>query len=492
MPPTVSGASRRTRAGRRRVPVALLLALCLGARPSAAACPPPCLCASDIISCSGRNLSALPFELPGYAAWLDLSHNALAALRLGWISGSFQRLATLVLNRNAVRLIQAEAFAAMPRLAHLDLSSNRLTALEANAFAGLGELRELLLFGNQIARVDPGALRDLRGLQRVYLSGNRLTDYPPGLLSEAGGPRNLSLLDLSSNRLAAVPVPEVLMLSRSGRVYLQGNPLGCDCPLRALLEYWSWKRYDPLLDFRGQFPCLDEDDSASECVQLAAPDVPLEAAAYRVEPGRRLQVPCQGSGGPNATAIFWVTPTAVLSPSADDPRSNLAVFPNGTLEIRSAGAEDSGVYACVAPRGGHRGPPEVSVVVANGSSASTTRGSAHRSSSEHFNTAFTTLASCVVSIVLVLLYLYLTPCRCRDNQGGRRCGGRALILCSDPREVEAGQRRSNGKRVAFLEPQTEDGGQSVSKSPYSGHVATEGILKNGSRTVEEPLGDPAP
>ncbi|CAF94472.1 unnamed protein product, partial [Tetraodon nigroviridis] len=97
---------------------------------------------------------------------------------------------------------------------------------------------------------------------------------------------------------------------------------------------------------------------------------------------------------------------------------------------------------------------------------------------EHFNTAFTTLASCVVSIILVLLYLYLTPCRCRDRQEGRGCGGRALILCSDPREVEVGQRRSNGKRVAFLEPQTED---AVSKSPalYSVHVATEGILKNG-------------
>lgn len=472
--------------------VALLLSLCLGCRPAVAACPPPCLCASDIISCSSRNLSALSFDLPGYATWLDLSHNALAVLRVGWISGSLERLATLVLNRNAVRLVEAEAFAAMRRLVHLDLSSNRLKELNSSAFAGLTELKELLLYGNQISRIDPSAFADLRGLQRLYLSGNRLTNAPLGLYSETEGPRNLTLLDLSDNRLAVVPVQTLLSLTRHSRIYFQGNPLVCDCPLLALLEYWLWKQYHPLVDFRGHYTCIDDSWPRSECNHSGASDVPLEAKTYHVEPGKWLQVPCVGTEGPNVTSVFWVTPTAVVSSSTNGPNSSLTVFPNGTLEIQSARAKDSGTYACVTPRGRPYEPGgsvEVSVVVGNASAVSR-RGSTHRGSSEHFNTAFTTLASCVVSIILVLLYLYLTPCRCRDNQGGRRCGGRALILCSDPREVEAGQRRSNGKRVAFLEPQTED---AVSKSPamYSAHVATEGILKNGSRTVGQPLTDPA-
>lgn len=487
MPPTACRLPRRT-----RVFVSLLLSLCLGSRPAVAACPPPCLCASDIICCSARNLSALPFHLPGYATWLDLSHNALAVLSVGWISGSFERLVTLALNRNAVRTVEAEAFAAMPRLVHLDLSSNRLRELNSSTFAGLTELKELLLFGNQISRIDPSAFSDLGGLQRLYLSGNSLTDVPLGLLAETGGPRNLTLLDLSDNRLATVPVQALLSLTRHSRIYLQGNPLVCDCLLLALLEYWLWKQYDPLVDFRSHYTCIDDPWPSSECNQSGASDVPLEEKTYHVEPGNWLQVPCVGTRDPNITAVFWVTPTAVVNSSANDPHSNLTVFPNGTLEIQSARVEDSGTYACVTPRGRPYDPGgsvEVSVVVGNASAIST-GGSAHRSSSEHFNTAFTTLASCVVSIILVLLYLYLTPCRCRDNQGGRRCGGRALVLCSDPREVEAGQRRSNGKRVAFLEPQTED---AVSKSPavYSAHVATEGILKNGSRTVGQPLADPA-
>lgn len=479
MPPSRSAGGGAT--------VALLLSLSLGSRPSAATCPTSCLCASDVISCSSGNLSALPFDLPGYTAWLDLSHNALAALQVGWISGSFGRLVTLVLNRNAVRLLGPEAFAAMPRLVHLDLSSNHITQLNSSVFAGLNELEELLLFGNQISRIEPGAFSGLLRLRRFYLSGNRLKNFPLGLFSEAGGPGNLSLLDLSYNRLTGLPLQTLLSLQPRTGIYLQGNPLLCDCPLQALLGYWLWKQYQPLLDFQGQYPCLD--DSSPECNQSVESSVASAAKTYHAEPGQRLQVPCQGFGGPNISWVFWVTPTAVVN-STSDPNSRFMVLPNGTLEIHSVQVEDSGPYACVAPLGrphSPRGSREVRVEVENAP-----RDPAHRGGSEHFNTAFTTLASCVVSIILVLLYLYLTPCRCRDDQGGRRCGGRALVLCSDPREMEAGQRRSSGKRVAFLEP--EDSGNGVSKATptSSGPVATEGILKNGSRTVGASRSDPAP
>lgn len=484
MPPT---ASRRCRpAARGGATVALLLSLCLGSRPSTATCPTSCLCASDIISCSSGNLSVLPFDLPGYTTWLDLSHNALAALRVGWISGSFGRLVTLVLSRNSVRLIGPEAFAAMPRLLHLDLSSNQIKELNSSIFAGLNELEELLLFGNQISQIEPGAFTGLLRLHRFYLSGNRLKNFPLGLFSETGGPGNLSLVDVSYNRLTGLPLQTLLSLAPHSGIYLQGNPLVCDCPVQALLDYWLWKRYQPLVDFQGQYPCLD--DSRSEC-NGSESHVASVAETYQVEPGQWLQVPCLGFGGPNITWVFWVTPTEVLNSSASDPDSRLMVFPNGTLEIHSVQGEDSGTYACVAPQGRRRSPSgsrEVRVVVGKAG-----RDPAHRSGSEHFNTAFTTLASCVVSIILVLLYLYLTPCQCRDNQGGRRCGGRALVLCSDPREMEAGRRRSNGKRVAFLE--TEDVGNGVPKPTptSSAHVATEGILKNGSRTVGQSESGPA-
>lgn len=483
--------------GSRCLPAAaLLLSLCLFFPPSVATCPRYCLCASDIISCSGCNLSVLPFDLPSYATRLDLSHNALTSLPADWISQPFGRLATLVLSRNSIGQIDVKAFSVTPHLVHLDLSSNLLTVLNSSMFDGLKELKELLLFGNQITRIHPGAFSGLQSLLKLYLSGNRLTDLPLGLYMDPGGPLNLTFLDLSSNRLPQVPVQSLLSLTRHGGIYLQGNPLVCDCALLALLEYWMWRQYRPLVDFRDDYPCIDDTGPKPNCSQEVS-DFPFEAQSYQTEPGSWLRVPCPGLALPaqKGLPVFWVTPSTVLNSSANDPTSHLVVLPNGTLEVRGALREDSGRYVCVAARGRLNDPfesLEVSVVVGNLSAASAT-GWANRSGAEHFNTAFTTLASCVVSIILVLLYLYLTPCRCRESRGGgsRGCGGRALTLCSDPEEAESGQRRSNGKRVAFLEPQAEDSNNGGAKTPVVNlvHVTTEGILKNGSRTVGQTLTD---
>ncbi|KAM9771444.1 amphoterin-induced protein 2-like [Syngnathus typhle] len=474
--------------------VALLLTLCLGFPPWTLTCPPGCICTSDIVSCSGCNLSSLPLDLPDYATRLDLSHNSLAAIPTDWTTRPLERLAALLLGRNRISQIEANAFAVTPHLLHLDLSSNNLSEVNSSIFTGLTQLRELLLFGNQIARINPNSFSGLHSLVKLYLSGNRLTSLPVNLW-DGGGPRNLTFLDVSANRLASLDVRTLLSLSQHGGIYLQGNPLRCDCALLALLEYWTWKQYRPLLDFEDDYPCRENVSPKVNC--SLDEEVSNEAGSYQVDPGQWLWLTCPGFASPAVKdpAVFWVTPKTILS--AAEAGAHLAVLPNGTLEIRGALLEDSGAYACVAARGRRYDPdasPEVNVVVGNMSSVPPS-GLAHGGGGEHFNTAFTTLASCVISIILVLLYLYLTPCRCRDNRGGAPggCGGRALVLCSDPRELESGQRRSNGKRVAFLEPQMEDCDSTGAKSPVinTSQATTEGILKNGSRTVGQTLTDSA-
>lgn len=483
--PTVSGSCCSPAAA------AMVLLLCLGFLPTVVTCPPYCLCASDIISCSGRNLSAPHFDLPSYVTRLDLSHNAIRALRTDWFSQPFHRLTTLVLSRNSISQIEVASFTATPHLLHLDLSSNQLTVLNSSIFSGLKELKELLLIGNQIVDIKPGAFSDLSNLQRLYLSANRLTAFPLGLYEEPRGPRNLTFLDLTYNRLTEVPVQSLLPLTHRAKVYLQGNPLLCDCALLALLEYWMWKQYHPLVDFRAEYPCRG--NAEVNCTHQAVTN--LEAQNFQVDPGELLRLPCPGLTLPvqEGLVVFWVTPRKAVNSSISDPSAHLSVLPNGTLEIQEAVMEDSGTYGCVVSRGRYYKPnesPEVTVVVGNLSTSSTTD-LARRSTGEHFNTAFTTLASCVVSIVLVLLYLYLTPCRCRESRGGSRgCGGRAIILCSDPEEVESGQRRSNGKRVAFLEPQAEDMGVLKTPAMNLDFISTEGILKNGTRTVGHSITEP--
>ncbi|XP_012713447.2 amphoterin-induced protein 2 [Fundulus heteroclitus] len=500
MPALVSQLLGKTKVGGRccnPAAATMLLLLYLGFIPRVAPCPPHCLCASDIISCSGSNLSTLPFGLPSYASRLDLSHNVLRAVRVDWISQSFHRLITLVLSWNTISQIEMAAFTATPHLLYLDLSSNQLRVLNSSIFTGLKELKELLLIGNHIAQIKPGAFTDLSGLQRLYISANSLTTFPLGLFEDPRGPRNLTFLDLSYNRLSKLPIQSLLSVSRHAGIYLQENPLLCDCALIALLEYWLWKQYHPLVDFQGEYQCRGSAVQEANCTYPGLLDKPLHTQNYQVQPGDWLRVPCPGLSLPvqQGLIVFWVTPSTTLNSSTSDPRAHLSVLPNGTLEFQGTLMEDSGIYECVVARGRNHDSgdsAEVRVKVGN-SSISATTGLARRGGGEHFNTAFTTLASCVISIILVLLYLYLTPCQCRKSRGSRGCGARAIILCSDPREVESGQRRANGKRVAFLEPQAEDSDISVPKTPVMtlDHVSTEGILKNGSRTVGHTITDPA-
>ncbi|XP_015254559.1 PREDICTED: amphoterin-induced protein 2-like [Cyprinodon variegatus] len=477
---------------------AMLLMLCIGFIPTVAPCPIHCLCASDIISCSGSNLSALPSDLPSYATRLDVSHNMLRAVSVDWVSQPFHRLTTLVLSWNSISQIEVSAFTATPHLLYLDLSANQLRVLNSSIFSGLSELKELLLIGNQLTQIKPEAFSGVIALQRIYLSANRLTTFPLELFEDPKGPQNLTFLDLSYNKLSKLPVQSLLSVSRHAGIYLQENPLLCDCALIALLEYWLWKQYHPLVDFQDEYACRGTAVREVNCTYQGLSEIPVKAQSYQVQPGDWLRVPCLASDFPvqDGLVVFWVTPSTILNSSVSDPVAHLSVLANGTLEFKGALVEDSGIYECVVARGSYYEAGEsleVRVMVGNSSISSTT-GLARRSSGEHFNTAFTTLASCVISIILVLLYLYLTPCQCRESRGGGSgCGARAIILCSDPREVESGQRRTNGKRVAFLEPQAEDSDISVPKTPVMtlDHVSTEGILKNGSRTVGHTLADPA-
>lgn len=471
----------------------ILLPLFLGTALPASPCPAPCLCASNIVSCSGQKLSSPPISLPVYTSRLDLSHNTITNLSASWTSQTLYRLTTLVLNRNFINQIQENAFAQTPQVTHLDLSSNQLVALNSKMFTGLKKLQELLLFENRISHMAKDAFQSLIHLQRLYLSGNMLTHFPIELYEVQTGPKNLTFLDLSFNRLEKLPVQTLLSLQGKSDIYLQDNPLICDCPVQALMEYWTWKQYRPVVDFGPG--CKDADSKCGLQNDSDVQDVG-EVYEYLVDPGRELSVPCPGiSAAQEGALFFWVTPHAVLISSAEHnssqaPLQRFTVLPNGTLEIHSAQEEDSGTYGCIASRGRHLGAGEsleVTVVVGNLSLNSSLE---KNQPSRHFNTAFTTLASCMISIVLVLLYLYI-PFQCGRNRRG--CGGRAIVVCSDPTEAEVGQRRANGKRVAFLEPKMQEcnveNEGSKGSAVTAAHAGTEGILKKGTRTVGQTAPD---
>ncbi|XP_063080316.1 leucine-rich repeat and immunoglobulin-like domain-containing nogo receptor-interacting protein 2b [Engraulis encrasicolus] len=220
-------------------------------------------------------------------------------------------------------------------LTHLNLSHSRVRVLRAGGFRGLGRLEELRLRSSALERVEPDAFL---------------------------GAYSLRLLDVSSNRLAtlersAFPVDagtlQTLLLGR--------NPLVCDCRIR-----WLLQRAPPLLHAGDKKNPEDAPPECSAPASLASKTLremwadPLLARLVtctkprviavatqpvQVEEGQRAWLNCSADGAP-PPSVSWVTPSRRHLTVKSTGR--VVVHSDGSLEVRMAEQQDSGVYVCVA------------------------------------------------------------------------------------------------------------------------------------------------
>lgn len=453
-----------------------------------------CLCASDILSCTALGLEQVPGEMPVSAVTLDLSHNRIVQLEGGSFRGLY-RLETLRLAHNQLTAIHLGAFqnTSGTRLRHLDLSSNQLSVLEQHYFLDLPGLKELLLFNNRIVHVESRALAGLGSLHKAYLSHNRITDFPFFSIQEQSHP-HLSLLDLSSNRLPKLPLQDIsnLPLSVQRGLYLHNNSLLCECSMYGLFRHWEQRGYASVTDFRQEHTCLVygmqrgtvrffQHDRYFEKCNLSALSVLLkeQESSVSVRAGQALLLHCVTTLIGHHVTFLWVSPNQeyVAPPGNNGP---LKMYTNGSLEIVAARAEDSGIYWCMAldQQQQRNETREVNVTVV-----------LHHDSDHHesFNTGFTTLLGCVVSLVLVLMYLYLTPCRCPPclkastpatataSQGNEAAAGSAqssILSPTPPATTEGpGRKVSTNKHVVFLEPiREQQNGRLRGAGPVAGAV----------------------
>ncbi|XP_035425055.1 amphoterin-induced protein 1 [Cygnus atratus] len=384
-------------------------ALALAAGAAGGSCPPRCVCASNILSCSQAVLSAVPAPLPRFTAVLDLSHNNLSRLRADWAPGRLAHLHALLLSHNGLAFVSTEAFAHVPHLRHLDLSSNRLRALEENLFSDLAELEVLLLYNNEIAAVDRTAFDNLGRLRKLYLGQNHIARFPLELLREGSRLPQLALLDLSANRLRSLPVAELQALPAwlRDRLYLHGNPLACDCPLFQLVARGWRRRLSAVLDFQEELRCLLPAPGRAPVGILALAGRELlncseaREAVLEAHLGDTVTLGCD-SRLRAAHSRHWVTPGGERVPE-EAGNGSAAVLANGSLQLRALRPEDAGTYACRVAGPALNETLYVELLVHN-----FTLHGPH----DGLNTAYTTLVGCILSVVLVLIYLYLTPCRC--------------------------------------------------------------------------------
>ena len=134
---------------------------------------------------------------------------------------------------------------------------------------------------------------------------------------------------------------------------INNNPLACDCRL-----LWILQRH-PTLQFGGQQPMCAGPDTIRErsfkdfhstalsfyftCKKPKIREKKLQHLL--VDEGQTVQLECNADGDPQPV-ISWVTPRRRFITTKSNGRAT--VLGDGTLEIRFAQDQDSGMYVCIA------------------------------------------------------------------------------------------------------------------------------------------------
>ncbi|XP_044143008.1 amphoterin-induced protein 1 [Bufo gargarizans] len=445
-------------------------------------CQDTCICASDVITCSKKELAVIPSGLPKYIAMLDLTHNHLSRLRAEWTPAPLQRLHTLLLSHNLITFASSEAFHLTPNLRYLDLSCNKLRALDENAFSALENLEVLVLFKNAIVDIDRSAFDDMINLQKLYLSYNLVTRFPIELVRDGEKLPELSLLDLSFNKIKSLPVPQLRVLPAwlTNRLYLHGNQLTCNCEVYGLYWYWHVRQLASTVDFREQIQCYPPAQQRTVSINVFSLNESefMNCSIVResgMEAYLQDTVVLNCDSKQRDVNQIWMTPGNEIHKQYGEKETNssISVLNNGSLQIRHIRLEDRGTYTCYAQGVALNETLYVTLSVFN-----VTR-QVHQ---DTLNTAYTTLVGCVASVILVLIYLYLTPCRCWCRTGDRGQGEdrdsiRSSVLSATPNHETTSEKAALSRHVAFLEPPGDLRGQNGKLKP-NGSQDAPGIKNN--------------
>ena len=182
----------------------------------------------------------------------------LRTIELGAFNG-LTKLSELLLSGNEISEIIPGTFENMNSLEYLELMDNKLEHLDSDVFSGLGNLRHMKLGRNQLQYLHPDTFLGLPNIKQLHLDNNTGLQIPtdsnfinsPSLsrldisLCNVSSLSNetfakasaLELLGLRQNNLRTVDINIFTALPKLFTIYLEGNPLQCDCQLQ---EVWRW------------------------------------------------------------------------------------------------------------------------------------------------------------------------------------------------------------------------------------------------------------
>lgn len=193
-------------------------------------------------------------------------------------------------------------FRDLKNLIEIDLSDNHLTSIHPDAFANTTQLKTVILNNNRLSSGNGcSPFMHLNKLKILNLSNNNLTKIPSDLIDI----KKLEVLDLSVNKITTFKYSELrdtninlsstheirLAPESSVVIYLNDNPLACDC---GMYNFLSGKE-DNLADGFGHNclglrPCYDQVDSSQKC-----PDK-CYCSKRENEPGYQMVISCKAKG----------------------------------------------------------------------------------------------------------------------------------------------------------------------------------------------------
>ncbi|KAI4488793.1 hypothetical protein M0802_011303 [Mischocyttarus mexicanus] len=262
----------------------------------------------EIISLKNSGLEMLPKNLFWNAISLkniSLDKNFLLTLPEDIFKG-LENVEKIELNFNHIQTLPDRIFYDMNKLTTLDLSNNRMTFISPYLFDGLKSLTELNMENNQLETIDNLAFSSTTNLQIAKFSHNKLTFDSSAiqgyyclspfnkcnLLNELHlsnnyisticndwplSSTNLQILDLSHNNISIKSMDDLQFVSNNIKVnltynkikqisldesirinrktprdviiYIEHNPLVCDCYLYGLLRYLEGRMHPKVQNF---------------------------------------------------------------------------------------------------------------------------------------------------------------------------------------------------------------------------------------------------
>jgi len=207
------------------------------------------------------NISSVTFETFANVSeleWLNLSYNYLKTLDIN-ILKALPQLSQLYLRSNQISEIIPGTLEKNSFLKYLDLGHNIIEHLRSDVFNGLVKLQYIRLEFNKLQYVHPETFVGLpyfggldlsynyalqiptdrhfissHSLRYLFISGCNISSVSVETFANVSA---LELLFLVKNNLKSLNINVLKALPRLSELYLEGNPLHCDCQLQ---EVWRW------------------------------------------------------------------------------------------------------------------------------------------------------------------------------------------------------------------------------------------------------------